>query len=67
MEDKTEVKQEFVELRAKGNSYTRIATKLKVSKATLIAWSKELKEDIANHSSIENEALLERHSMAKHH
>ena len=37
-----EIKQEFVELRAKGWSYTRIARRLKVSKSTLSNWRGEL-------------------------
>ena len=34
-----EDKQRFVELRAKGLSFERIAEELKVSKPTLIKWS----------------------------
>jgi transposase len=42
MEDKNVVKQQFVELRSKGNSYDRIASKLNVSKSALIEWSRLL-------------------------
>lgn len=40
MEDKTDKQQQFIELRAKGNSFDNIVKKLKVSKGTLISWSK---------------------------
>jgi hypothetical protein len=65
MEDKNEVKQQFVELRAKGNSYDRIASKLSVSKGTLISWSREMFVDINNYLSMETDAILEKHKMAK--
>lgn len=67
MEDKNTVKQQFIELRAKGNSYDKIADTLKVSKPTLITWSKELTAELSNHIGIETDALLERHKMAKIH
>ena len=52
-----EIKTGFVELRAKGWSYDRIAQELKVSKQTLIIWSKELACEIANLKAIELETL----------
>jgi len=39
---KAELKAQFVELRAKGYSYARIAKRLKVAKGTLANWSQEL-------------------------
>ncbi len=36
------LKERFVELRAKGHSYSSIAKELKKSKQTIINWSKEL-------------------------
>lgn len=38
--------REFITLRADGISFDKIATKLKVSKATLIQWSKLLEDEI---------------------
>ena len=59
----TEVKNQFVELRAQGLSFASISKKLNISKPTLIAWSRDLKEDIANMRQIELEALREKHCM----
>lgn len=67
MENKNEVKQQFVELRAKGNSYDRIASKLGVSKSTLIDWSRQLSVEIGNLRSVETDALIEKHKVAKVH
>lgn len=50
-------KQAFIELRAKGITYEKIAKKLGKTKQTLINWSKELTEEIANHREIELESL----------
>jgi transcriptional regulator with XRE-family HTH domain len=57
------VRERFVELRAKGWSFDRIAKELKVSKQTLINWSRELTLDIRNRRAIEQEALLEQFSL----
>lgn len=67
MENKIEVQEQFIELRAKGNSYDRIAEKLKVSKATLINWSNEYSMAIQNMQNLERDSLLEKHKMAKQH
>ena len=53
----TETKDRFVELRSDGLSFSAIAKKLKVSKQTLINWSKEFQDEIANLKAIELEAL----------
>lgn len=60
-----ELKSQFVELRAKGWSYLRIARKLKVSKATLSNWRAELEGEIASLKAMELEALYERYFLAK--
>lgn len=54
-----EVKQRFIELRAQGMSFDKIAQKLNKAKQTLIDWSKELEEEIANYKALELEALYE--------
>lgn len=59
------VREKFVELRAYGWSFDRIAKELKVSKQTLISWSRELTLEIRNRRAIEYEALLEQHAMTR--
>lgn len=54
-----ETKERFIELRAKGLSYDKIAKRLGKAKQTLIDWSKELQEEIANRKALELEALYE--------
>jgi DNA invertase Pin-like site-specific DNA recombinase len=61
----TEQKQRFIELRAKGNSFSSIAESISVSKPTLIKWSDELESDISNLKAIEQEALREQYLATK--
>ena len=58
-------KERFVELRAEGKSYSEIALDLKISKPTLIAWSKELYREIGNLRAIEWEVLSKKCLAAK--
>jgi len=58
-------KERFVELRAKGWSFEKIAKELKVCKQTLINWSKELSIMISNLRAIELEALQEKYYSTK--
>ena len=60
-----ETRNRFVELRAKGWSYDRIAKELGVSKQSLINWSKELSLEISNRRAIELEALQEKYCLLK--
>jgi transposase len=62
---KLELKSQFVELRAKGWSYVKIARKLKVSKNTLTNWGAELEGEIASLKAMEMEALHEKYFMNK--
>ena len=62
---KLEVKSQFIELRAKGWSYVKIARKLKVSKNTLASWGAELEGEIASLKAMELEALYEKSYMTK--
>ncbi len=62
---KTELKLDFVELRAKGWSYRRIANRLKVSKSTLVTWSQELEAEITSLKAMELEALYETYYLLK--
>lgn len=67
MEDKLEVQNQFVELRARGNSYDNIAKTLGVSKSTLLSWSKDLSMAIENERNVAMDAIYEKHKLAKQH
>ena len=58
-------KERFIELRAKGYSFDKIAQELGKAKQTLIDWSKELQDEIANVKALELEALYERYYLLK--
>jgi len=58
-------KEQFIELRAKGYSFDRIAKELGKAKQTLIDWSKDLQDEIANLKGLELEALYERYYLLK--
>ena len=60
-----ETKEKFIELRAKGWSFEKIAKQLGKAKQTLIDWSKELDDEIANLKALELEALYEKHYLLK--
>ncbi len=67
MEDpgRLELKSHFIELRAKGWSYSRISKKLKISRSTLANWTAELEGEIASLKAMELEALYERYYLAR--
>ena len=67
MEDKIDKQQQFIELRAKGNSFDNIAKKLKVSKGTLISWSKDFDLEIKNQTSVEMDSLRDKLALTKKH
>jgi hypothetical protein len=54
-----DTKQRFIELRAKGWSFDKIGKELGKAKQTLIDWSKDLQDEIANRRALELEALYE--------
>jgi hypothetical protein len=58
-------KERFIELRAKGWSFDKIAKETGKAKQTLIDWSKELQDEIANLKALELEALYEKHYLLK--
>ena len=60
-----DTKQRFIELRAKGWSFDKIAKELGKAKQTLIDWSKELQDEIANRKALELEALYESYYLLK--
>ncbi len=49
--------ERFIELRAKGLSFDKIAKDLGKAKQTLIDWSKDYQEEIANLKALELETL----------
>ena len=60
-----QTKERFIELRAKGWSFDKIAKELGRAKQTLIDWSKDLQEEIANLKALELEALYEKYYLLK--
>lgn len=58
-------KQRFIELRAKGWSYDKIAQELKKSKQTLIDWGKQFSEEIANLKALELDSLYQEFYLGK--
>ena len=56
-------KDGFIELRAAGFSYIKIAKDLSVSKQTLINWSREFELEIANLRAMELDALKEKYGL----
>jgi len=59
------VKEKFIELRAEGLSFDRIAQELDTSKPTLLKWDKEFQNEISELKFIEFELLLEKYKMLK--
>lgn len=58
-------KKKFIELRAKGLSFSKISQEIDVSKPVLIKWNNELKNEIANRSFFDSEELLEKYHLMK--
>ena len=61
----TETKQQFIELRAKGLSFDKIAKEMSKSKQTLIDWSRELSGEIANLKAIQLEEMYQSYHLLK--
>jgi len=62
---KAELKEQFIELRAKGLSYAKIAKRMKLSRNTLASWSQELEAEIASLKAMELESLQEQYFLLK--
>ncbi|MEI7689824.1 MAG: hypothetical protein WCI79_02570 [Candidatus Saccharibacteria bacterium] len=62
-------KQQFIELRAKGYSFDKIAGELNISKPTLIDWSRDddVSNDILNLKALVIDELQEKYLMTKSH
>jgi transcriptional regulator len=59
------IRGQFIVLRAKGYSYDKIADILKVSKQTLIRWSKKYELEISNFKNIELDKMKEKYNLSK--
>ena len=66
MKDKETIRR-FIDLRAQGLSFAAIAAQLKVSKPTLILWSRTHQFEIQNLRAVETEALAERCFASRQH
>jgi intein-encoded DNA endonuclease-like protein len=58
-------KEQFIQLRAQGLSYSNISKEIGKSKQTLIDWGKELEEEIKNLKAIELKAIYEKYFLLK--
>jgi len=61
----TETKRRFIELRAQGYSFDKIAKQLGKAKQTLLDWSRELDQEIAQAKALELDSLYESYSLYK--
>jgi len=57
----------FIELRAAGQSYNKIAKQLKASKSTLIEWSRQYAHEIKNAKALELESIREQYLLNREH
>jgi RNA-binding protein YhbY len=57
------VKQKFIELRAAGLSFDKIAAAIHVSKPVLLKWSEEFAKEIAAEEYVKAEALMVKHRL----
>ena len=64
---KTEIKQDFINLRAKGFSIRHIGRKLKRSPQTILTWENEFNEEIARLKAVHLESLYEQYHLTKQH
>ena len=60
-----EEKQRFIQLRAQGLSFDRIAEELNISKPTLLSWSGELYEEVQEAIFHEQEKLLNQYKVMR--
>lgn len=60
-----EERERFVELRARGFSFEKIAQELQVSKPTLLKWERALDGRVAEARGVELQSILEKHQIMK--
>ena len=61
----TELKQQYIQLRAEGKSYSFIAEQLHISKSTCTKWERDLASEIDDLKRAELAELYESYSMTK--
>ncbi len=64
---KAEIKQDFINLRAKGHTVRFIANELKLSPQTVLNWEGEFNEEISSLKAVELESLYEQYHLTKKH
>jgi hypothetical protein len=62
---KTEIKQDFINLRAKGHTIRHIAKSLHLSPQTVLNWESDLNEEISRLKAVELESLYEQYQLTK--
>jgi hypothetical protein len=62
-----ETQQKFIELRAQGWSFDKIAGELRKSKMCLLSWNKTFREEIAGMRALELEKLYESYGLLAGH
>lgn len=60
-----DTEERFIELRAQGWTFSRIAEDLGVSRQTLINWSKDLEEELASRRALELELLADKYYLSR--
>jgi DNA-binding XRE family transcriptional regulator len=60
-------REKFIELRALGLSFEKIAQEIGVSKPTLIKWNRECSKEVANLMYFNSEKLIEQYKLLKIH
>lgn len=61
----TEIKHKFIELRAKGLSFTKISKEMNISRQTLIDWNKNFQNEISNLKAMELEELYDKYYLQR--
>lgn len=61
----SEARYQFINLRAQNKSFDFISNELKISKTTLLSWSKEYQYEISNLKTVQLEELKEKYLITK--
>ena len=60
-----ETKNKFIEMRAEGRTFAKIAAELNISYNTAVNWSRELSDNISAAEAFKKEELIEKYRMTK--
>jgi orotate phosphoribosyltransferase-like protein len=60
-----ESKNKFIEMRAEGCTFAKIAEELNISYNTAVNWSREFSDNISAAKAFKNEELIEKFRMTK--